>query len=1061
MPKRTSKTGSELFIVDNSDDDWKVLRYLHDWCQLSKAIDIATGYFEIGGLLGLNDEWQKVDAIRILMGDEVSRRTKQAFTEGLQQVKLRLDNSLEAEKEKNDFLTGVPAIVEAIRSGKINCRVYKKDKFHAKTYITHARQKVVGSFALVGSSNLTLPGITENVELNVQIVGTPVSVLQEWYEEHWNNAEDVTEDILRVIERHTREYSPFEIYVRALHEFCRGHRLTANEWEAASPEQGGSRMYPVLDHYQREGYHSMMDIARQFGGAFLCDGVGLGKTYIGLMLIERLIMHEGKRVALFVPKTALDDVWKRDLRKYLPHVGGTAGGDYSSLAVFSHTDIGRGGEYTERFQRIREMADVILIDEAHHFRNPGPTGEKSGRPSRYRQLLDLVEGPRGKKEVFMLTATPVNNSLHDFRHMAELFMGRREDGTTNDNYFARPLGIHSLRRHFVDMERELLKTTSASRPVTETNMAEAERVLLGNRLFQSLVVQRSRSYVKKSQEQQDGRKTLFPTREPPIVAEYSVKKTYGRLLDMVEKAFQKDKPLFTLSIYYPLAYYIGPDKTIDPFLEGRQKQVCGLIRTQFLKRFESSAYAFEQSCNRLLLKLLAWVEKHSETPDERRRLEQWKVRHSELTNYVHERQAMLWGDQDEEDAEEDIITKEMLDEVEYLEREEYNVSEIINDTFGDLDQVVQFLNELRKFKSKHDDKLKALLKLLSTDRVLKKHKVLIFSEFADTARYLHRQLVDAGIDGVEEIDSATKNRGTIIRRFAPYYNRSAQLELFEGIDEEIRILISTDVLSEGLNLQDATRMINYDLHWNPVRLMQRIGRVDRRLNPEVEAQIVADHPGQAPLRGKVIYWNFLPPDELNQLLTLYKRVTQKTLQISKTFGIEGRKLLTPDDNYEALRNFNESYEGQTTIEEDMRLELQRLLDADPGLAERIEDLPGRVFSGKKHPTPGTRAVFFCYRLPRPDYSAEKQNGDLPWTEEAGETRWYLYHLESQTILEEPADILSAIRSTPETPRRCVIERKTLSEIRGRIEKHVKKTFLKPMQAPVGVKPTLKAWMELN
>src|ERR1035441_6626641 len=109
MPKRASITGSELFIVDNSDEDWKVVRYLHDWCQLSKSIDIATGYFEIGALLALKDEWQKVDEIRILMGDEVSRRTKNAFTAGLEQVRKRLDLSLETEKEKNDFLTEVPA----------------------------------------------------------------------------------------------------------------------------------------------------------------------------------------------------------------------------------------------------------------------------------------------------------------------------------------------------------------------------------------------------------------------------------------------------------------------------------------------------------------------------------------------------------------------------------------------------------------------------------------------------------------------------------------------------------------------------------------------------------------------------------------------------------------------------------------------------------------------------------------------------------------------------------------------------------------------------------------
>jgi superfamily II DNA/RNA helicase len=1062
MPRRTSKTGSELFIVDNSDDDWKVQRYLHDWCGLSKAIDVATGFFEIGGLLGLGDEWQKVDAIRILMGDEVSRRTRQALAEGIQRVKSRLDDSLEAEKEKNDFLTGVPAIVEAVRSGKIKCRVYKRDKFHAKTYITHARQEVVGSFALVGSSNLTLPGITENVELNVQIAGTPVNVLQEWYEEHWNNAEDISADILQVIERHTRPYTPFEVYVRALHEFCRGHRLTANEWEAAGPEHGGSRMYGILDHYQKEGYHALMEIARQFGGAFLCDGVGLGKTFIGLMVIERLVMHEGKRVALFVPKTARVDVWERALRHYLPHVGGTSAGDFSSLVVFSHTDLGRGGEFPYRFERIKELADVIVIDEAHHFRNPGRAGEDGGRPSRYRHLLDLVEGPRGKKELFFLTATPVNNSLHDFRHMAELFMGRNADGSSNDNYFAGPLGIHSLRRHFVDMERELLKSTSAAGPATETNLAEAERVLSGDRVFKALVVQRSRAYVKKSQVQQGAGVAMFPTREAPVVAGYSIKRTYGRLLGMVEKAFEKDKPLFTLGIYYPLAYYIGGDKTVDPWIENRQKQVCGLIRTQFLKRFESSAYAFEQSCNRLLLKLLAWVEKHSETPGEKRRLEQWKARHSELTHYVHDRQLLLWGEEAEEDAEEDLITEEMLEEIDLLDRDSFDVAEILNDTFSDLDQLVQFLDELRKFESKHDDKLKALLKLLSTDRVLKKHKVLIFSEFADTARYLNRELVDAGIEGVEQIDSGTKkSRGEVIQRFAPYYNGTSSAELAEEGKSEIRILISTDVLSEGLNLQDACRMINYDLHWNPVRLMQRIGRVDRRLNPEVEDQLVADHPEEGPLRGQVIYWNFLPPEELNELLSLYRTVTQKTLQISKTFGIEGRKLLTPDDDYEALREFNESYEGQTSVEEEMRLELQALLDADPGLGERIAALPGRVFSGKEHPKPGTRAVFFCYRLPRPDYSRDKENDDLPWTEEAGETRWYLYDLEKQTILEEAADIVAAIRSTRETPRRCIIERPALSEVRGKIQKHIKNTFLKSMQAPVGVKPILKAWMELN
>ena len=149
MPKRKSDaSGGELFIVDNSDEDWKALRYLHDWCQLSSAFDIATGYFEIGSLLALDGEWQKVDKIRLLIGDEVSKRTKKAFADGLKKISGKLDDSIEKEKTKNHFLKGVPAIVEAIKSGQIECRVYRKDKFHAKG---HCQRKLAfdGSVSLL------------------------------------------------------------------------------------------------------------------------------------------------------------------------------------------------------------------------------------------------------------------------------------------------------------------------------------------------------------------------------------------------------------------------------------------------------------------------------------------------------------------------------------------------------------------------------------------------------------------------------------------------------------------------------------------------------------------------------------------------------------------------------------------------------------------------------------------------------------------------------------------------------------------------------------------------
>ena len=443
------------------------------------------------------------------------------------------------------------------------------------------------------------------------------------------------------------------------------------------------------------------------------------------------------------------------------------------------------------------------------------------------------------------------------------------------------------------MEKVLRRTVGHDVPDVAEVITEAQDILAKDEIFKNLVVQRSRAYARESQIRATGKAAVFPERRAPQVAEYSIRKTYGRLLDMFEKAFTRKKPLFTLPMYYPLAWYKGEDESIDPLEEGRQEQVVGLIRTNFLKRFESSVVAFELSCDRLLKKLLAFLEVHSETDAEKKRLERWKNQNAEILGYAMKRQFDFWGDDGDETEDEDIVPQEMLDAVERLDRKEFDVAEMMSETFLDLDQIVQFLDEARKFEPKHDDKLQKLVRLLKT-KELAGQKVIIFTEFADTARYLKRQLDKVGIDGLAQVDSATKgNRADVIQRFAPYYNGMTSAALADKGREEIRVLISTDVLSEGLNLQDASRMINYDIHWNPVRLMQRIGRVDRRMNPEVEKRLVADHPEVAASRGKVSFWNFLPPDELNAILTLCAKVTQKTLLISKALGIEDKKLLTP------------------------------------------------------------------------------------------------------------------------------------------------------------------------
>ena len=863
--------GGDLFIVDNSVSGWTGLKYLSQWTEVARAFDIATGFFEIGALLALDGKWQQLEKIRLLMGDEVSLRTHSVFKEALRQRVGRLDDSLEHEKGPNPFLEGVEAVVEAIAEGRIECRVYRRDKFHAKAYITHAKFDVVGAQALVGSSNFTKPGLTRNVELNIQVQGgRDVAQLQDWFETHWALAEDVTEDVLRTITRHTADFTPFDVYARALHEFFRGRELTAGEWDESQ-----SRMFGHLDRYQQEAYWSLMKIARQHGGAFLCDGVGLGKTFVGLMLIERLVLHENKRVVLFAPKAAREGVWEPHLRRWLPHIGVVGGGaDFSSLSVFSHTDLGRGNEFPERFQRMTDLADAVIIDEAHHFRNRGSRGDDrdigsngdgQDRRSRYWRLYDMLDGSARPKLVFLLTATPVNNRLADFRHMAELF-------TRGDEaFFGRSLGVNHLSGHFNVMERELQAALGAAgagngngsagtagpgaaMALAEGLTQEARDALAADVVFGALVVQRSRSYAKASQIQERGESAAFPERKPPRVAEYSIRSSYRDVLDMFEKACRRQHPLFSLAIYYPLAHYIGPED-INPFEEGRQRQVVGLIRTMFLKRFESSVYAFEKSLDRLMRKLLAFVEVHSEPGAEQDRLDGWLHRHAEVVGYRPEAQLGLNFDGEaDEEADEDVIPPELLEAVEELPRDEYDVAAIVDKTFEDLDEIVRFLDASSRLTPDQDDKVRKLARLLRT-KDLSGRKVLVFTEFADTARYVESQLRAAGIDGLARIDSGSKlDRAEVIRRFSPYYNGSSSAQLTDGGLDEIRVLVSTDVLSEGLNLQDATRLINYDLHWNPVRLMQRIGRVDRRMSPETEERLRADHPAAAADRGTVRFW---------------------------------------------------------------------------------------------------------------------------------------------------------------------------------------------------------------
>ncbi|MEW5799681.1 MAG: phospholipase D-like domain-containing protein, partial [Bacteroidota bacterium] len=338
-------------ILDNRNDN-TVLHALKRLLPEARSLDVATGYFEIGSLLALDSFWNTLEQIRIVMGDETTKRTKRELEEA---IKIQSDESIEREKENDDSLKGLSAIRQSLQSGLITAKVYTKAKFHAKAMLMKMKPPHLSNYGIVGSSNFTEPGLCKNIELNlVSTEQHQLEALQEWYETCWKESEEIKETILNVIEPHLKEYLPFEVYAKALYEFFLGKEMPTTSWE-----ENESKIYPLLDDLNKAGYKQALKIAEEWGGALICDGVGFGKTYIGLMLIERFL-HDRKRIALIVPKSTRESVWEKRLTEYLGYNIDEAYG--AQIEILNHTDLHRE-KLQKRIERIRERADIILVDE--------------------------------------------------------------------------------------------------------------------------------------------------------------------------------------------------------------------------------------------------------------------------------------------------------------------------------------------------------------------------------------------------------------------------------------------------------------------------------------------------------------------------------------------------------------------------------------------------------------------------------------------------------------------------------------------------------------------------
>lgn len=1023
----------DSFIVDNTVEEWKALHYVREWCDLSESIDIATGHFEIGAFLALDGAWQKVDRIRLLIGGETSRTTADA-------IAAALDSSIKVERQSGDaFLTGVEGVVDAIRSGKIEIRVYKSKKFHAKAYITHGRHRVVGSAALVGSSNFTRPGLTQNVELNVRFQGPEVVELQSWYEEHWQTASAVNPELLAVLDHNVRTFTPFEVYTKALHALTADADQTDKTWEESE-----SLIYPQLAPYQREAFHSLVEMSRLWGGGLLTDGVGLGKTFVGLMLTEYYAVRRRRNVLIMATKTGQDAVWNPEIKDRLPDL---YGGQFSNVIVKAHTDLTtlRGAAEIEH---LAKRADVIIIDEAHNFRNHGKSpSEENPWGSRWWRMQEICKG----KTVFLLTATPINNTFFDLVHQVELFTG-----VDADDHFA-SIGVNSLRQYIVNLEKPFKEAVP--------DHATIDQIMAEDKLFQSIIHQNSRRYAVESAKVVGGAEVVFPDPQIPRAVPYSFGLLYSPLFAEIQAAFSRADPLFMLPMYYPLAFSTDPD--VDTRLENRQRQVVALIRTIFLKRFESSLAAFAGSCLDLSAKILKWLDVNVKGDENREsRLAAWRAVNEPTLQAIHD----TYRSTIEEGWHEEDLTEEELEELDYnLVGGSYRLGDMIDAAFDDLDQLARFMSlvlggaglddkfaKLRTLLMGPSKSEKQALDSMVFTKEFQNQPVIVFTEFADTARYLHEELLKAGLTDVDRIDGGRKgDRYAMIKRFAPFYNKVSQQE--RTTQTPLRVLISTDVLSEGVNLQDGTLLVNYDIHWNPVRLMQRIGRVDRRMNPAIEAELIKERPKAKSTRGKIQIRNFLPPDEINTLLQLVGRVEGKTLMISKTLGIPGGKLLDASDIFDDVKvfqAFKDDYIGDVSPLEELRLKWLELAKADPDLEARTERLPDGISVSKKG-TP--KGVFICRRVPT--LTKSDDDNESSWSLTPGRVEWAVKT--DEEIERGPLTIDHGIHASVNTPAANFTERgavrTALREFERAETKRLRKEVQLPLDAPT---PETLCWMEI-
>ncbi|MGI5841439.1 MAG: helicase-related protein, partial [Patescibacteria group bacterium] len=847
----------------------------------TKFFDALVGYFYTSGFHQIYGSLENAEKIRILIGISTNKETysqiEKARQESLQFSQAETKNTfsdmtaqeMETCKDSHEVEKGIVKFIEWLKSKKIEIRAYPSGNIHAKLYIMSFDENDRDSGRVItGSSNFTKSGLIDNLEFNVELKNnSDYQFALDKFNKLWEQSVDVSEKYIETIDKKTwlnNDITPYQLYLKFLYEYFKDDINQNNEVILNYEPVGFKKL-----EYQEQAVVNAKKILEQYGGVFISDVVGLGKTYMASMLATQL----SGRTLIIAPPVLLNKnnpgSWPRAAQAF------NLTADWESLGKLEQ--IARIG--TDKYQN-------IIIDEAHRFRTETNTT--------YEKLAEICRG----KRVILVTATPLNNSPKDILSQIKLFQKSRKSNIPNlpdlETFFTR------LIKRLQGLDRQ--KDWSEYVRITRENAQE-----IREKVLKYIMVRRTRSeietYFKKDLEKQG---LKFPKVCEPKSVFYQLNDTEDEIFHQTVEYIAKH---FKFSRYTPMLpeYYKGDGEHPT---EG-QKNMGKFMKILFIKRLESSFYAFRNTLDRFIHSYQQFLDEY----------ENGNVYVSKkFTNKIFE---FLEDDNDE-------AIQRLIDED---KAEVYKTSEFKPQFKKDLDNDLKILLEIKELwvHVNRDPKLLALIDKIKSSPILRDNKILIFTESKETAAYLAKNLQDKLGEPILEFSGQSSN----ITREKVVENFDARADFPKN---DYRVLVATEVLSEGVNLHRSCVVINYDIPWNPTRLMQRVGRINR-VDTKFE---------------EIYTYNFFPTKQANEEIKLEESARAKIHAFISMLGSDA-KLLTEGEPIESFELFDRLASKNTITGEDENVEselkyleiIRKIRDEDKDLFNQIKQLPKKARTAKK------------------------------------------------------------------------------------------------------------------